>query len=569
VGPRSLTVEVEVTVSDPPRWPVLLVVDDDREDLARSTAELRRRFGADYDIVARTSAEEGTAVLERLAREGTDVALVLADHRLPGLSGTDLLARVHGLHPGARRALLIRWGEWADQAVAGRVLDAMALGWVDYYVLKPWRSPDELFARTVSEFVHEWSRGHSRGGGPITLVVERWSPRSSAVRGLLSRNGVPHVVHDAATPAGRAILAGIPAGAQLPVIVGLDGVARSNPSDVEVARACGLPTELTDRDVDVLIVGAGPGGLAAAVYASSEGLSTLVVERETIGGQAASSSLIRNYLGFPRGITGAELTMRAYQQAWVFGARFLLMGEVRSLARDGDRLVAEVSGESVRARAVVVATGVSYRRLGVPELESLQGAGVFYGASIAEAQALRGQRAVVVGGGNSAGQAAMHLARYAAHVTLVVRGDTLRSSMSRYLIDEIGSAANIEVALRTEVVGGGGQGHLETVTLRDRDSAPTHADPVAGMFVMVGATPHTDWLPEAVSRDDWGFVPTGPDAAGPGWPLQRAPAPLETTMPGVFAVGDVRQKAPKRVAAAVGDGSVVITQVLDHLAAGA
>jgi thioredoxin reductase (NADPH) len=541
-------------------------VDDDRADLVRSTAELRRRFGADYDIVARTSAEDGLVVLERLARESTDVALVLADHRLPGLTGTDLLARVHELHPGARRALLIRWGEWADQAVAERVLDAMALGRVDYYVLKPWRSPDELFARTVSEFVHEWSRGHVQGGGPITLVIERWSPRSSEVRSLLTRNGVPHVVHEAGTHAGRQVLAALPDGTALPVIVGVDGVARPDPSDIEVARACGLPTELGDPDVDVLIVGAGPGGLAAAVYASSEGLRTLVVERETIGGQAASSSLIRNYLGFPRGVTGAELTMRAYQQAWVFGARFMLMGAVTSLRRDGDALLADVGDETVRARAVVVATGVDYRRIDVPGLEALQGAGVFYGASIAEAQALRGERTIVVGGGNSAGQAAMHLARYAARVTLVVRGDTLTTSMSRYLIDEITTAPNIEVALGTEVVGGGGPGRLETVTLRDRASGEQREERAAGLFIMVGATPHTDWLPETVARDDWGFILTGPDVVGGGWPLDRSPAPLETSMPGVFAVGDVRQKAPKRVASAVGDGSVVITQVLEHLA---
>ena len=557
---------MDAPAPDPPRWPVLLIVDDDRADLARSTAELRRRFGADYDIVARTSAEEGLVVLERLARESTDVALVLADHRLPGLTGTDLLARVHELHPGARRALLIRWGEWADQAVAERVLDAMALGRVDYYVLKPWRSPDELFARTVSEFVHEWSRGHAQGGGPITLVIERWSPRSSEVRSLLTRNGVPHVVHEAGTHAGRQVIEALPGGARLPVIVGVDRVARPDPSDIEVARACGLPTELGDPDVDVLIVGAGPGGLAAAVYASSEGLRTLVVERETIGGQAASSSLIRNYLGFPRGVTGAELTMRAYQQAWVFGARFMLMGAVTSLRRDGDALLAGVGDETVRARAVVVATGVDYRRLGVPDLEALQGAGVFYGASISEAQALRGERAIVVGGGNSAGQAAMHLARYAARVTLVVRGDTLTTSMSRYLIDEITTAPNIEVALGTEVVGGGGAGHLETVTLRDRASGEPREERAAGLFIMVGATPHTEWLPEAVARDDWGFVLTGPDAAGAGWTLDRSPAPLETSMPGVFAVGDVRQKAPKRVASAVGDGSVVITQVIEHLA---
>jgi thioredoxin reductase (NADPH) len=558
---------VETTPSNATSWPVLLIVDDDREDLARATAELRRRFGADYDIVARTSAEGGLDVLERLARESTDVALVLADHRLPGLTGTELLARVHELHPGARRGLLIRWGEWADQGVAERVLDAMALGRVDYYVLKPWRSPDELFARTISEFVHEWSRGHAQGGGPVTLVVERWSPRSSAVRNLLSRNGVPHVVHDADSAPGRDVLAGLPAGAPMPVIVGLDGVARPDPSDVEVARACGLPTELADRDVDVLIVGAGPAGLAAAVYASSEGLRTLVVERETIGGQAASSSLIRNYLGFPRGVTGAELTMRAYQQAWVFGARFLIMGEVTALTSDGDGLIAQIGDDTIRARAAVVATGVDYRRLGVPELEALHGAGVFYGASIAEAQALRGARAVVVGGGNSAGQAAMHLARYAAQVTIAVRGESLTQSMSRYLIDEIGAAPNIDVALGTEVVGGGGRGRLERVRLRDRASGSTRMVEAAGLFILVGASPHTAWLPDAVTRDEWGFILTGQDAAVAGQTPGRQPAPLETSMPGVFAVGDVRQKAPKRVASAVGDGSVVITQVLDYLAA--
>lgn len=546
------------------RWPVVLVVDHDQQDLARVTAELRRRFGADLDIVARSSAEAGREVLERLARESTDVALVLADHRLPGLSGTELLAGVHALHPGARRGLLIRWGEWADQAVAARVLDAMALGRVDYYVLKPWRTPDELFVRTVSEFVHEWSRGHAHGG-PVTVVSDSWSPRASAVKGLLTRNGVPHQVHDAASEAGRAILAGLPEGARLPVIVGLDGVALSDPSDLDVARACGLPTEIPDGDADVLVIGAGPGGLAAAVYGASEGLCTVVVEREAIGGQAASSSLIRNYLGFPRGVTGAELTMRAYQQAWVFGARFALMSEVTGLRRDGDMLVAEVNGRSARAGAVVVATGVAYRRLEVDGVDDLLGAGVFYGASIAEAQALRGGDAIVVGGGNSAGQAAMHLARYARHVTVVVRGTSLAQTMSRYLIAEIEAAPNISVAVGREVAAVGGRGRLQHVDLRDRATGDVARLDAQGLFVMIGARPHTSWLPPEVVRDEWGFILTGPDAVGAGWPLDRAPAPLESTMPGVFAVGDVRQRATKRVASAVGDGSVVITQVLEHM----
>ncbi len=556
-----------------PVQPVILVVDDESDALARAIDELRRRFGTDYRIVSADSGEAAMTILEALRAESAQVAVVLADQWLPVATGADLLARVRELHPDAKRGLLIRWGDWADHDTAEAVLRAMALGRIDCYVLKPWCSPDELFHRTVAELVHEWSRSQPAGGGPIVLVGARQSPRTSEVRSLLTRNGVPHTFRLADADDGRAALARLPEGLELPVIVGLDGRALGNPSNDEVAASCGLPTTLVDRDVDVVIVGAGPAGLAAAVYAGSEGLRTLVVERETIGGQAGSSSLIRNYLGFARGISGAELTMRAYQQAWLFGVGFLMMREVTSLHAAGDRIVVSLSGgDEVTARAVVAATGVTYRRLGIPGLERLTGAGVFYGASIAEAPALAGERVYVVGGGNSAGQAARYLSRYARQVTMLIRGETLAQSMSRYLIDEIDAAPNMDVAYATEVVGGGGEGRLEWLELADRATGARRTVEAAALFVLVGAEPHTGWLPAAVARDDWGFVVTGAGltrgkAAG-DWPLARVPLPFETSLPGCFAAGDVRHGAIKRVASAVGDGAVVITQVHEHLARG-
>jgi thioredoxin reductase (NADPH) len=550
--------------------PAILAVDDEPEVLARIARELTRRFGADYRIVCAASGEEALAALAALRDEHADAAVVLADHWLGGTTGTDLLASVSELHPTAKRGLLIRWGDWAHRATADAVLRAMALGRIDCYVLKPWCSPDELFHRTVAELVHEWSRGRPSGGGPITVVGQRYSPRTSEVRSLLARNGVPHGFHLVDSEEGRAIVDGLPAGVGLPVIVGLDGRAIGDPSNRQVAEACGLPTRLATTDVDLVIVGAGPAGLAAAVYAGSEGLRTLVIERETIGGQAGSSSLIRNYFGFARGVSGAELTMRAYQQAWLFGVEFLMMGEVAGLeTASGGLRVALTGGEEVTTRAVVVATGVAYRRLGIPDLEALNGAGVFYGASVAEAPALTGESVYVVGGGNSAGQAARYLARYARQVTILVRGASLAQSMSRYLIDEIDAAPNIAVSYATEVVGGGGGGRLERLELADRNTGTRRTVAAAALFVLVGAEPHTGWLPASVARDPWGFVLTGADLpsddTGPDWPLTRPPSPLESSLPGCFAVGDVRHGAVKRVASAVGEGAVVVGQVHELL----
>jgi thioredoxin reductase (NADPH) len=353
-----------------------------------------------------------------------------------------------------------------------------------------------------------------------------------------------------------------------PVLVVRDGRVFHDPSNAALGRAFGAATELgAERDFDVVVIGAGPSGLTAAVYAASEGLSTLVIDRAGIGGQAGTSSLIRNYLGFSRGISGGELAQRAYQQAWVFGARFALMREARALRRDNDRwVVALDGGDEATARAVVLATGISYRRLGVPALERLVGAGVFYGASVSEARTLTDGRAFVVGGGNSAGQAAMHLSRYAASVTVVVRGRTLASSMSEYLQQALAAAANIAIRTETEVVDGNGADRLERVTLRLRSYGETELLPASGLFIMIGAQPLTDWLPAEIERDDRGYLLTGVDLVNErsvvgGWPLSRAPLIHETSLPGVFAVGDVRHGSTKRVASGAGEGSVVVAEL--------
>jgi thioredoxin reductase (NADPH) len=563
---RSGEVVTAPTAAD--RRPVLFVVDDEPDGLDRIGQELRRRYSNDYRILCERSAAKALQTLEAMRVAGEDVAVVLADQWIPEGSGSELLAQVREQHPHAKRALLIAWGAWGDRPTADAVLRAMALGHIDYYVLKPWQSPDELFHRTIAEFLHEWTRTHPGRPREIAVVAERRSPRAHELKSLLVRNGVPHAFHPSDTVEGRRLLreAGRES-AEVPVVILLDGRVLVDPSNAELAGGYGVTTELDEqRDFDVVVVGAGPAGLAAAVYASSEGLRTLAVERESIGGQAGSSSLIRNYLGFSRGVSGAELAQRAYQQAWVFGTSFLLMREVVGLRTERERHVVAISdGSEATARAVVLAMGVSYRRLGIPALEALTGTGVFYGASISEAQALAGQQVYIVGGGNSAGQAAIHLSRSAGQVSVLVRGSSLADSMSQYLVDEIAAAANIEVRLNTQVVDGGGEGRLERLTLRDSVTGETREVDAAALFILIGARPHTDWLPEAVERDKWGFLLTGVDLARKeDWPLERPVAMYETNVPGLFAVGDVRHRSVKRVASAVGEGSVAIQQVQEY-----
>jgi len=565
--------------------PVLLAVDEDAGCRGRVEEQLTRRYGHDYEVRAERSAASALRDLEALREAGEPVALVLADQWLgQEMTGAELLARAKALHPSAKRGLLIEWGAWGDPATAEAIFEAMALGQIDYYVLKPQGSPDELFHRTVAEFLFEWARAESPVQGEIELVAEPGSRRTHELHDLLSRNGVPYACHPPTSPAGRALLE--EAGredASVPVARVRPGQILIDPSKVELAAAFGVSTELTEeREFDVVVVGGGPAGLAAAVYASSEGMRALVVEREAIGGQAGSSSLIRNYLGFSRGVSGAELAQRAYQQAWVFGTSFLLMREVVEL-RPGERrhTLRTADGAELEATAIVLGSGVSYRRLENPALAALEGVGVFYGASAAEAKALAGRRVFVIGGGNSAGQAAMHLCRWAEQVTLVVRDQSLAASMSSYLRGEIEAAHNVETMLGTEVVDGHGAGRLEGLTLRDSASGETAAVEADALFVLIGARPATDWLPPEVERDEWGYVLTGRDVRASGGtdevdidhaiggkrnPGSSERQMLETSLPGVFAVGDVRHGAVKRVASAVGEGSVVIQQVHRHLA---
>jgi thioredoxin reductase (NADPH) len=543
--------------------PVILAVDGDPEALERIAAELRRRYGSDYRIVCETGPKDALVTLEEMHEAGDDVALVLADQAC-----VDLLERTLEIYPRAKRGLLIPWGGWSDDETTAAIREAMLYGRIDYYVLQPSAAPDEYFHRTICELLLEWQRSDPEAPREVTVVADPEAPKSHEIRNLLSRNGVPYAFHACDSDAGRTLLAKsgrTPDDAPVVFLVG--GQVLEQPSKTQLAEGYGVPTQLEKHDYELVVVGAGPAGLAAAVYASSEGIDALVVERATIGGQASSSARIRNYLGFPRGLSGAELAQRAYQQAWVFGTSFLLTKEVSELRRDDGRLVFTVSdGSEIRAEAVVLAMGIAYRQIDIPALSRLANRGVFYGMTPgADAQTYAGKDVVIVGGGNSAGQAAVHLARYAAHVTLVVRGPTLAASMSQYLRDEMAARENIVVRCSTSVVDAEGDDRLERLHLRGEDGR-TESVPADGLFVLIGAHPHSDWLPDDVVRDEGGYVVTDEDL-GDAWPLERHPFMFETSAPGVFAVGDVRSRSVKRVAAAVGEGSVVIQQVYRYLEA--
>ena len=544
--------------------PVLVVVDDEDTTLQALAGELESRYGAHYQVVSSSSAEMALARLAELKAAGADVPLVLADQQMPGMTGTQLLARVRQFFPTARRGLLITWGERSTPAP---FLEAAALGQLEFYLNRPVWSPDEQFHRVITGSLEEWWREQGRRSELVTVIADDPSARGHEIRDMLARNNVPFGFYASDSPEGQAVLRRLGVSHPAGPVLSLDtGVVLVDPANAEVAGALGLDVRPAGQVYDVVIVGAGPAGLAAAVYAASEGLSTALLEPEAFGGQAGTSSRIRNYLGFPDGVSGGELAQRAYEQAWVFGTHLVYGNPATSLAKDQDLLVVGLEdGSQARARAVVIATGVSYRRLGVPELEALAGAGVFYGAGTIEAQAVAGKPAFVVGGGNSAGQAALHLSKYARQVTILIRSQSLAASMSDYLIREIDAAPNVDVRYRCEVAGGGGSGHLEHLLLQDRGSGATELVPAAGLFVLIGAQPFTSWLPEAIRRDQWGFILTGPDT-GQDWPLQRAPFLLETATPGVFAAGDVRHGAIKRVASAVGEGSTAIRLIHDYLA---
>jgi thioredoxin reductase (NADPH) len=555
--------------AQPGNAPVLLVVDDDPRTRGFVEAELDKRYGSDYQVLVAGSAQEALRLLAALRDDGRPVAIVLAEHWMADTTGTELLGRVREFHRTAQRVLLVDWG---DQRTPEPIVQAIGLGRIDAYVPRPTTVPDEAFHRAITELLEERARSLRPSFQAVRVVGERLSARSHEIRDLLGRNVIPSGFYPADSEDGRALLdhAGA-AAATLPVIILFNGRVLENPSNVEVAEALGISTRPASGRYDLAVIGAGPAGLAAAVYGASEGLSTLLLEPEAIGGQAGTSSRIRNYLGFPNGVSGEDLAVRAFTQAWNFGAEYVYGNPATGLRAEGtERVVTVAGGSEIRSRAVVVATGMSYRRLGIPALEALTNVGVFYGAATSEAKAMKDREVFVVGGANSAGQAAVHLAGYAAKVTMLIRGRSLADSMSEYLVKQIVSTANIAVRHGVEVVGGAGTGRLESLTLRDRGSGASETVPAAAVFVLIGAEPRTQWLPDDIERDQWGYVITGTEFPGrgrrpAGWTLPRPPMMLESSLPGVFAAGDIRHGSVKRVASAVGEGSIAIRLVHDYL----
>ncbi|MCD4535468.1 FAD-dependent oxidoreductase [Nocardioides sp. cx-169] len=540
--------------------PVIMLATADPVSREVMGGELRRRYGSDYEVVVAAEYAHARAILEGLRRWGRDVALVIGYYGPDDREGLTFLRQAYPLAPAAKRAVAVTWGDFASSAP---VFDAIARGHAELSLVRPERSRDEEFHGALTDALDDWHLAQGVGFEAVRVIGEARDERTHMLRDSFARNHIPVGFHQVGTDAAHRMLESLglhePA---LPVVVlafTTPPTTLVDPTDLEIADAFGLMEPLPAGQVfDVVVVGAGPSGLAAAVYASSEGLSTLVVEQQAVGGQAGTSSLIRNYPGFSRGVSGAHLAFRAFQQAWMFGTEYSFMRRAERLQPGGDvHRVGLSDGSEVCARSVVVASGVDYRRLGVPELEELLGRGVFYGAAVSEAPSMTRQGVCVVGGGNSAGQAALHLARYARHVTLLVRGPSLAASMSDYLIGQLEATRNLTIRYHGAVVGGRAvDGCLVALTVAD--TRPGHEAreelEASGLFVLIGSVPRTGWLPEAVERDESGFVRTG------------SGLPLETSVPGIFAIGDVRAESIKRVATAVGDGATVISVLHGYLA---
>jgi thioredoxin reductase (NADPH) len=535
--------------------PVLFAFDEDPDLLAEVAAPLAQRYGREYRLESSSHPDEAARLLTELADDGSEVALVLA-----GTTDDELFEHARRLHPHAKRAMLVAPNAWADEQYGDAVRASMALGLVDHHVVRPAASADEVFHEAISDFLLEWARERRLVPQTVHIVGESWSGRAYELREVFSECSVPHAFCLADSDEGRALLADAPPDTKLPAMILPDGTVFGDPSDAEIAVAAGAPEMFDSDPFDVLIVGSGPAGLSAAVYGASEGLRVLVVDVGGIGGQARSSSLIRNYLGFAKGVSGSRLAEQAYDQAASFGAKFLFLHRVTTLQRSNSWFTASLSdGRSISARAVILATGATYRRLGIESLESLTGAGVFYGGPASEAPGLTGKDVYVVGGGNSAAQAALHLARYAGSVTVVVRAQSLEEGMSHYLVQALTAAPSITVRTGTTLVGGGGDARLRELVLHDGASDETVA--ADALFVLIGARPQTEWLPAELARDEHGFLLTGDDVPGADWPLDRRALALETSIPGVLAAGDVRHGSVKRVAAAVGEGSIAVQLV--------
>lgn len=547
-------------MTNSPRIHLIAIDSSTRDAVSKAVAA---RYGSEYTVV--THADHDAAI-KGLGDKG-EVALVLVAFNATDSEPTRLLISARETKPTAKRALVVNWGDFTR---AQQTFDSMARGEIDFFVVRPEHDRDEEFHATLTDALLDWGaeRGH---GFEAVRIIGAPSERSHDLRDTFSRNHIPTGFYDADAPEGAEMLTGLglsdPA---LPVVVLLftaPPTVLENPTDIDIADAFGLMEPLPDSLVDVVIIGAGPAGLAAAVYAASEGLETLVIERQAVGGQAGTSSLIRNYPGFHRGVSGNKLAFSAFRQAWSFGARFHFMRAAESLGREGSELRLTLSdGSVVRARAVVVATGVDYRRLGVDGLDSMVGRGVFYGAAVTEAPSIEGRHVFVVGGGNSAGQAVIHLAKFARTATLLVRSGSLAASMSEYLIREMEMTPNISIRYSAEAVDGRGDDHLTHLDIRDRVTDETETVEAEGLFVLIGSEPHTAWLGDAVDRDEWGFIKVGREVDLDRFPLDRPPYGFETSLPGVFSVGDVRRGSVKRVASAVGAGAIAIQQVHQCLA---
>ncbi len=553
-----------------PVEPVLLVVDPDQDARAATESALNRRFGSDYRVLACGTADAGIDSLKRLADEGDDVALVAADLHLPGIGGVEFLERAHRLQPHATRVLLVSMDENHTRVPLTElpaVKRATALGRIDLWIVKGWTNPEEWLYPQMQEALTTWTITNRMHHVVYRIVGEQWSPRSHEVRDLLTRNSVPFEFYAADSESGRQLVDDLGIDVQrLPALIRNDGIVLHEPSNAEIAASHGISTRPSPGIYDVAIVGAGPAGLAAAVYGASEGLRTVVIERAAIGGQAATSSLIRNYLGFPLGIPGALLAHRAWQQAILFGAEFVFTHRVAGVrSSGGEHSITLTDGAEVLAKAVIIAVGVEYRRLGIPALDRLIGAGVFYGAAGSEAAAMTGEVVYVVGGANSAGQAALHLAKSAERVVLLVRGDSLAAGMSDYLMKQLQVTPNIEVRLHTRIADGRGNGRLEALTLQDVATGRREEVPAGALFILIGAEPRTQWLQDALLLDERGYTLTGRDIPSTAWRTERSPLPFETSLPGVFAAGDVRYGSVKRVASAVGEGSVTVGSIHQYL----
>jgi len=544
----------------------ILTVDDD-PGVSRAVArDLRRRYGERHRIVRAESGPSALDALRQMKLRGDLVAVILADYRMPEMNGIEFLERAMDIYPGARRVLLTAYAD------TGAAIDAINVVDLDHYLLKPWDPPEEKLYPVVDALIDAWLESDHRPVPETKVVGHRWSARCSEVREFLARNQVPYRWYNSDEPEAQRLLEAAQAdGLSLPVVITPEGEPLIEPSDAELAARVGLATTPSKDFYDLIVIGGGPAGLGAAVYGASEGLRTVLVERTATGGQAGQSSRIENYLGFPDGVSGAQLTDRARRQAAKFGAEVLTTRDVTSLDVCGSaRRVRFADGATIDAHTVILATGVSYRQLEAPGLAGLTGRGVYYGSALTEASACLGQDVYIVGGANSAGQAAMYLSRHAKSVTLLIRGASLERSMSYYLIKQIADVPNISVRTCTEVVEAAGEDHLESLTLRDNASGATETVDAQLLFLFIGAAPLTDWLDGVVVRDSAGFVVAGPDLSvggerPRGWELDRMPYHLETSVPGVFVAGDARSESAKRVASAVGEGALAVMLVHRYL----